>query len=330
MKNCPNCNGQISDTAKFCKHCGTKIEQKPEFIFCEECGAKIEADAPFCEECGAKVGGAQEEDLWADANNEESADPWASFADYQQPETVIVEKLVEVEKPVSVPVEKVPEKKNDLQRGLDFYKADDYKSALECFLAAPESKTSGEIQHKIAFCYSELKDYENTYLWLKKSLSEKYSKAYNLMGWLYGTGNYFKQDMVEAAKWYAKGARVGERVAQYNLAWCYDYGKGVECNTNKAAKLYRKSAEQGYSKAQYALGWDHAHGVGTSYNHTLAVFWYQKAAEQNNSFAQYELGWHYENGKGLKKNKEEAIRWYKTAAENGNEKAKERLKQLGY
>ena len=58
MATCPKCNGQISDTAKFCKHCGNKIEQKPAFVFCEECGAKIEANAPFCEECGAKVGGA--------------------------------------------------------------------------------------------------------------------------------------------------------------------------------------------------------------------------------------------------------------------------------
>ena len=53
MATCPKCNGQISDTAKFCKHCGNKIEQKPAFVFCEECGAKIEANAPFCEECGA-------------------------------------------------------------------------------------------------------------------------------------------------------------------------------------------------------------------------------------------------------------------------------------
>ena len=326
----PNCNGQISDTAKFCKHCGSKIEQKPEFIFCEECGAKIEADAPFCEECGAKVGGPQEEDLWADVKEEENADPWASFADYQQPETVIVEKVVEVKKPESAPASKAEEKKDNLKAGLDFYQVYDYKSALECFLATPESKTSGEIQYRIAFCYSDLKDYKNTYIWLQKALNEKYRSAYNLMGWLYYTGNYFKKDIAEAAKWYAKGAKAGDRVAQCNLAWCYDFGEGVEQNINKAAKLYRQSAEQGYARAQYCLGWDHAHGYGTSYNHSFAVIWYQKAAEQNYPDAQYELGWHYENGKGVKKNKEEAVRWYKTAAENGNTKAKERLAQLGY
>ena len=88
MANCPKCNGQISDTAKFCKHCGNKIEQKPAFVFCEECGAKIEANAPFCEECGAKTAVAND-DPWA--NN----DPWSTFADYKQPEKEIIEKIVE-------------------------------------------------------------------------------------------------------------------------------------------------------------------------------------------------------------------------------------------
>ena len=94
MANCPKCNGQISDTAKFCKHCGNKIEQKAAFVFCEECGAKIEANAPFCEECGAKTA-VSKDDPWA--NN----DPWATFADYKQPAEKVVEKIVEkvVEKP---------------------------------------------------------------------------------------------------------------------------------------------------------------------------------------------------------------------------------------
>ena len=85
MANCPKCGGEIKENAKFCRHCGNKIEQEPQFVFCEE--------------CGAKVGGAQA-DPWA------NSDPWADFADYQQPEKEIVEKIVE--KPVVV--EKVIEK----------------------------------------------------------------------------------------------------------------------------------------------------------------------------------------------------------------------------
>ena len=55
MKNCPKCGGEIKDNAKFCRHCGEKIEQKPEFIFCDECGAKLEGGATFCDECGARL-----------------------------------------------------------------------------------------------------------------------------------------------------------------------------------------------------------------------------------------------------------------------------------
>ncbi|MBE5749149.1 MAG: zinc-ribbon domain-containing protein, partial [Clostridiales bacterium] len=36
MKKCQNCGGEVKDTAKFCKHCGSKIEQRPKEIFCEE------------------------------------------------------------------------------------------------------------------------------------------------------------------------------------------------------------------------------------------------------------------------------------------------------
>lgn len=57
MKNCPKCNCQVSDSAKFCKRCGCKIEeQKQQTIFCENCGSPVEQGATFCAECGSKVG----------------------------------------------------------------------------------------------------------------------------------------------------------------------------------------------------------------------------------------------------------------------------------
>jgi len=56
MKHCPICNGEVKDTAKFCRHCGNKIEEKVQSkeVFCEECGAKLEPGSTFCDECGAK------------------------------------------------------------------------------------------------------------------------------------------------------------------------------------------------------------------------------------------------------------------------------------
>ncbi len=79
MKNCPNCNGEVKDTAKFCKHCGTKIEQKQ---ICSQCGATLDGDSDFCEECGAKTGlsnnvslGGNNQNPWAEVDD----DPWLAI-----------------------------------------------------------------------------------------------------------------------------------------------------------------------------------------------------------------------------------------------------------
>ena len=74
MKNCPNCGGEVKDNAKFCRHCGNKIEQKPQFVFCDECGAKLEAGSTFCDECGARLDGVP-------ADNLQNGDPWSQFKD---------------------------------------------------------------------------------------------------------------------------------------------------------------------------------------------------------------------------------------------------------
>lgn len=50
---CKNCGAVVSDTAKFCTECGTKIERE---LKCANCGAVLAANAKFCMECGTKVG----------------------------------------------------------------------------------------------------------------------------------------------------------------------------------------------------------------------------------------------------------------------------------
>lgn len=49
---CPQCNGALAKTSKFCPHCGAKIQRE---AFCAECGAKLPPGGKFCAECGAKV-----------------------------------------------------------------------------------------------------------------------------------------------------------------------------------------------------------------------------------------------------------------------------------
>ncbi len=55
---CKNCGEILSEGAKFCSSCGTKVSQdenmKSKNKFCSECGAIIKNDSKFCSECGSK------------------------------------------------------------------------------------------------------------------------------------------------------------------------------------------------------------------------------------------------------------------------------------
>jgi hypothetical protein len=50
-KACPGCGAPLSENAKFCIECGQKVVSE---CFCENCGAKNKAGAKFCMECGNK------------------------------------------------------------------------------------------------------------------------------------------------------------------------------------------------------------------------------------------------------------------------------------
>ncbi|MEG1147314.1 SPFH domain-containing protein [Niameybacter sp.] len=53
---CTNCGQILSETAKFCNECGTKVEVAiPKKRFCPECGVPAVEGAKFCNECGTKL-----------------------------------------------------------------------------------------------------------------------------------------------------------------------------------------------------------------------------------------------------------------------------------
>ncbi len=60
--NCPYCQTEISNDAKFCPHCGSNVEEKLEEIQekelalnCSNCGVALHEEAKFCAKCGQKV-----------------------------------------------------------------------------------------------------------------------------------------------------------------------------------------------------------------------------------------------------------------------------------
>lgn len=59
MKKCPNCSANVSDSAKFCNHCGFNIKKSEEdknqgVKVCPQCGTKFSC-GHFCPECGYDI-----------------------------------------------------------------------------------------------------------------------------------------------------------------------------------------------------------------------------------------------------------------------------------
>ena len=49
---CGMCSGDVSSKARFCNHCGHKMQKS---LSCRGCGATIEEGQKFCQNCGAAV-----------------------------------------------------------------------------------------------------------------------------------------------------------------------------------------------------------------------------------------------------------------------------------
>ncbi|MEK7395779.1 MAG: adenylate/guanylate cyclase domain-containing protein, partial [Candidatus Poribacteria bacterium] len=47
---CPKCNHENRDGAKFCESCGEKLQ-----LLCPKCGAELRPNARFCDDCGEKL-----------------------------------------------------------------------------------------------------------------------------------------------------------------------------------------------------------------------------------------------------------------------------------
>ena len=351
MATCPNCNKEVKENAKFCRHCGSKIEQKPAFVFCDECGAKLEAGATFCDECGAKLEGG------APAQND---DPWADFKDFKQPETIVVEKVVN--KAPAKPKADMTRLKNDFEKGCAFYDAGEYSAALPLMLPLAQEGDK-EAEFRVGMCYSMAENHTTALEWLQKARDKEHMKASYNIGWMYGFGKgvakdeskwfkYTKESAIlgfitaqqvlgkayyygwheleenndEAFKWLSKAANATPDIparakliaeAQFLVGECYDYGRGVEENKDTAYQWYKKASDGGYVAAHAYLGCAYENGwYGFKEDKNKAFKLYEKGAKAGDGYAQVQLGACYENGVGTLEIKKDAFNWYKKAAEN--------------
>jgi len=73
-------------------------------------------------------------------------------------------------------------------------------------------------------------------------------------------------------------AKMGNPMAQYDLAWRYKKGLGVPRDLRKAFNLFHSSALKNYAPAQYQLGLAFRYGLGVRANQELAKYWFRRAS----------------------------------------------------
>lgn len=120
----------------------------------------------------------------------------------------------------------------------------------------------------------------------KKAAELGHPHAYYALGLNYAIPEPGKpRDMVEAAKWYLKGAKLGDAPSQVAIGQCYENGEGVTKNINEAAEWYRKAADQGNADGQRLLAIAYLYGRGVPKNINKAKILAQQAADQGDEKA---------------------------------------------
>ncbi|MBP5419901.1 MAG: SEL1-like repeat protein [Bacteroidales bacterium] len=178
--------------------------------------------------------------------------------------------------------------------------------------------------------YYKAQDYKKAVEWYTKAAEQGDARAQCNLGYCYENGRGVEQDYQKAVEWYTKAAEQGYASAQNNLRCCYVLWLGVEKDNKKAFEWITKTAEQGYASAQFNLGYCYDRGLGVENDYQKAVEWYTKAAEQGYADAQLKLGVCYELSRGVERDYQKAVALFKKAAEQGYARAQYKLGECYY
>jgi uncharacterized protein len=86
-------------------------------------------------------------------------------------------------------------------------------------------------------------------------------------------------------------------------------GQRYKQDYKEAAKWYRKAADQGNADAQTALGGLYFDGHGMPQSYGDALTWFRKAAESDQPTAMYNLATMYSKGQGIRPDAVQAHMW---------------------
>ena len=145
--------------------------------------------------------------------------------------------------------------------------------------------------------------------------------SHTLIARIYAEGFGVPKDTATAAKWYARGAELGDIEAAFALGVLYAQGAGVPKNYADAARLFEVAALKGHALANYNLALLFLKGEGKPFNPKRAFGHMRYSAEQGVIAAQYDLGTLYATGEGVEPNAFEAAAWIGKAAVQGHSEA---------
>jgi TPR repeat protein len=115
------------------------------------------------------------------------------------------------------------------------------------------------------------------------------AKAQHQLGYIYEGGEKgVPKDEVEAARWYAKAAALGNRASQFSLGNMYEFGKGVKVDRRKAYALYLASALQKFGLAEFTFGLVAEINLN---DRKTAIVWLERAGAQGDGRAYWIAQW---------------------------------------
>ena len=106
-------------------------------------------------------------------------------------------------------------------------------------------------------------------------------KAINMLGEYYASND----NLIEAYKWYRRGALLNDSQSQYQLGIQYFEGNGAKQDYEKAMHWLQKSAEQGYHESYYILGKMHYEGLGCRKSKGIGLRYLDQAVKSNDENA---------------------------------------------
>lgn len=220
-----------------------------------------------------------------------------------------------------------------MQKGVDAWKAGDFKAALGFYQTAADGG-SAYAMFDLGAMYQngqgDAVDLATAFQWYKKSSDAGAAIGTSQLGFCYLNGLGVDKNYFQAALLFQKSSDAGVAASTRSLGFMYDRGLGVPVDANEAFKLFLKAANAGDLYGMFDIGVYYENGKGgVGIDYSEAMKWYRKAADAQFPQAFRAVGFYFEKGWSVSKDNEEAKRWYTKAVAAGYKDAEADLKRLG-